>query len=77
MFLQKPMTINLAENVEPDSNYKDFKSIFDESFPNEFNMGMITEIFDILQVQQRNDLVIELENVFVQYSKLKVHRFYI
>ena len=74
---QTPKAINLAENVGPDSNCIDFKSIFDESFPNEFNKGRIRAVFDILQVQQRDDLVKELENVFVQYYKLKVHRFYI
>ena len=75
-FSQKPKTIK-DENVGPDSNCKDFKSIFDESFPNEFHKGRIREVFDILQVQQRNDLVIELENVVLQYHKLKVHIFYI
>ena len=68
---QKPKTIKLAENVGTDSNHKDFKSIFDESFPNEFNKGMITEIFDILQVHERNDLVKEFENV-LKYAKAKV-----
>ena len=68
---QKPKAINPAENIGPDSNCKNFKSIFDESFPNEFNKGMITEIFDILQVHERNDLVKEFENV-LKYAKAKV-----
>ena len=77
-FSQKPKTIK-DENVGPDSYDKDFKSMFDDSFSSEFNKERITEIFDILHVQERDDLVKELENVFVQYSKLKVqvHRFYI
>ena len=68
---QQPKAINLAENIGPDSNCEHFKSIFDESFPNEFNKGMITEIFDILQVHERNDLVKEFENV-LKYAKAKV-----
>ena len=66
IFTQKPEAINLADDIGPDSNY--YESIFDKSFPNEINKDRITDIFEILQINERNDLVDELE----KYVMLKV-----
>ena len=73
--LQKPQTMDSAENVELGLKHNDFETIFDDNcLPNEFDKEKITDIFEILHGQERNDLVREFKNV-LEYARLKVWKY--
>lgn len=72
MPLQELDTIQVAENASSDLRGYDFELIFDDNLSDEFNKEKITEIFEILQVQDRNDLTTEFENIIAENVQLKV-----